>query len=197
MSAPKMTHATEGTSEDPHAFWITTFTGLHWYPKDPEGSEYRISDIAHALSLTCRFSGQCREFYSVAEHSVMVSKIVQGLVDEDRTPGIGLWGLLHDASEAYLTDLPRPVKYLPELAGYRALEQRTMSALAAAFGLVKDPPHWVKNADKLALRSEALALGLLTPDWDVYDWPDCGIRPVPLAPKDAEASFLSRFREVA
>lgn len=199
MSAPqRMVHALEGVSPDPRAFWITTSSGLHFYPRDPEGSTYRIKDIAHALSQLCRFAGHCKEFYSVAEHSVMVSRIIEGMAGvEEGSPGSCLWGLLHDASEAYLVDIPRPVKQLPELSGYRALEKRTMDAIVTSFGLTKDEPNWVKNADLLALRSEAFALGLLNRDWDVYDWPDCGIRPAPLAPKDAEAAFLARYREVA
>ena len=74
----------------------------------PNPDDIRIEDIAHALSNQCRFAGHAREFYSVAEHSVHVSQLC--------LPEHALWGLLHDASEAYLVDLPRPLKLLPEFA---------------------------------------------------------------------------------
>ena len=82
--------------------WIQTMSGVIFYPLDPRPEEIRIEDIAHALSHQCRFAGHCREFYSVAEHSVRVSR--------ELPQEFMLWGLLHDASEAYLVDLPRPIK---------------------------------------------------------------------------------------
>jgi hypothetical protein len=185
-----MTHATEGVAEDPHAFWITTQSGQHFYPKDPEGSVFDIADIAHALSLTCRFAGHCNRFYSVAEHSVLVAQLAE-------SSGAGLWGLLHDASEAYLVDIPRPIKYLPEMAGYRALESRTTAAILESFGLRGPEPATVKEADRLMLRSEAEALGLLRKDWDVFNWPDCGLRPVPLAPGAARRAFLQAYARLS
>ncbi|MGA7861666.1 MAG: phosphohydrolase [Thermoplasmata archaeon] len=180
-----MVHANEGTDEDQHAFWLTTSSGLKFYPKDPEGSEYRIEDIAHALSLTCRFAGQCREFYSCAEHSVLVALVAYRLNRK-----LGPWGLMHDASEAYVVDIPRPIKYLPEMEGYRVLERRVMSAILKRFGLPDQEPPDVKTADRLVLRSEAETLGLLNEDWDVFDWPEIPERPVPFGPKEAETRFL-------
>jgi uncharacterized protein len=189
MSTTKMEHASEGRSDGTHDFWITTSTGRHWYPKDPEGSEYCIEDIAHALSMLCRFNGHCSRFYSVSEHSVWVSRLVT-------QAGHGLWGLLHDASEAYLVDIPRPVKYLPEMAGYRELEGRTMWAILTSFGLHKDEPTAVKEADRLLLRNEAKLLGLLRPDWDVADWPDLNLSIEMMQPDQAEAAFLAQYRSL-
>jgi uncharacterized protein len=179
-------HANEGSDPDPHSFWITTSTRLHFYPLDPEGSVYAIDDIANGLAMTCRFGGQCDRFYSVAEHSLIVSALLPRR--------LALWGLLHDASEAYLCDLPRPIKYLPALSGYRDLEKRVEAAIFRTFGLQGEKPSEIKTADRLALRLEARDLGLLDTDWDVYDWPDVPTLKVrALSPSDAKREFLTVF----
>jgi uncharacterized protein len=175
-------------SDSVHDTWLTTSTGLHWYPKDPEGSEYRIEDIAHALSMLCRFSGQCRKFYSVAEHSVRVASVVSRWGAE-----FGLWGLLHDASEAYLVDLPTPIKHLPEMAGYRDLERQTMQVIRSRFGLSGKEPSVIKAADLLVLRREAKTLGLLTKGWDVYHLPDVDVTVQMLSSSKAEQLFLGAY----
>lgn len=82
--------------------WIQTFSGKKFFPLEPEKNEYDIHDIAHALSLKCRFGGHCQRFYSVAEHCVRVADIV--------APESKLWALLHDAAEAYLPDVCQPIK---------------------------------------------------------------------------------------
>ena len=106
--------------------WIQTYTGKQFWPIDPRACEITIEDIAHALSLQCRFSGHCREFYSVAQHSCLVSSYC---IDEDAG-----WGLLHDAAEAYLVDLPRPIKRFSSLGvEYRKAEERVMAAVNEAF----------------------------------------------------------------
>ena len=94
--------------------WIQTYTGRKFHPLDPAMTDFDLRDIAHSLSLLCRFNGHCLRFYSVAEHSVRVSRI---LPDD-----LKLWGLLHDAGEAYLTDLPRPVK--GQMPGFRDMEDK-------------------------------------------------------------------------
>src|ERR1019366_9954250 len=83
---------------------IRTYSGVRFKPLDPDPA-VGISDIAHALANQCRFGGHSSAFYSVAQHSVRVSEICAA---ED-----ALWGLLHDASEAYLVDVPAPLKQLP------------------------------------------------------------------------------------
>jgi 5'-deoxynucleotidase YfbR-like HD superfamily hydrolase len=83
--------------------WIQTYQGGCFEPFNPHPDQIHIRDIAHALALTCRFTGHCLDFYSVAQHSVMVSQIV--------SHKHALAGLLHDASEAYLTDVASPIKH--------------------------------------------------------------------------------------
>ncbi|MFG0247924.1 MAG: phosphohydrolase, partial [Phycisphaeraceae bacterium JB051] len=78
--------------------WIQTYTGKAFYPLREDPGIIDIRDIAHALSLQCRFNGHCSDFYSVAQHSVHVSEVVP--------QAFALWGLLHDAAEAYMSDLP-------------------------------------------------------------------------------------------
>ena len=90
--------------------YLSTYTGKKFYPYDPRPEQICIEDIAHGLSMLCRFAGQCRFFFSVAEHSIAVAHLLPA--------NLKLFGLLHDASEAYLADLPRPVKAgLPDSGG--------------------------------------------------------------------------------
>ena len=79
--------------------WMQTHSGIQFWPLDPRPEDILIEDIAHALSNQCRFAGHCCFHYSVAQHSVLVSENVPA---QD-----AMWGLLHDAGEAYLVDLPR------------------------------------------------------------------------------------------
>ena len=89
------------------ADFITTYTGLHFYPTDPNPDDIRIEDIAHALSLICRGNGHVRTFFSVGQHCVNCTKeaIARGCGNR-----IALAMLLHDASECYMSDVPRPFK---------------------------------------------------------------------------------------
>jgi hypothetical protein len=124
--------------------YLSTFTGKKFHPFDPKPDQICIEDIAHGLSLLCRFAGQCPNFYSVAEHSLYVA---------ERLPdNLKLEGLLHDASEAYLADLPRPVKTaLPE---YKAIELSVESVISEKFDLVFPSPYHVMAADRTLLKHE-------------------------------------------
>ncbi len=127
--------------------WIQTYTGQVFYPLDPRPEEIHIADIAHSLSMQCRFSGHVREFYSVAEHSVRVSIACP--------PEHAEWGLLHDASEAYLIDLPRPLKRFSEMGRlYMEAESRVMSAVCERFGLSIQIPSIVERLDRVLLMTE-------------------------------------------
>ena len=110
-------------------FW--TYAGKCVHPLDPHPDEIDIEDIAHALAHVCRFLGHTDRFYSVAQHSVLVSQQVPA--------ADALWGLLHDASEAYICDLAAPIKRDPSMEAYRAAEQRLMACVCRRFGLRRMP----------------------------------------------------------
>lgn len=99
---------------------ISTHTGRLIDPFNPTRANIHIDDIAHALSLICRFGGQTDRFYSVAEHCIFVATIAE----ERHGPRTALWGLLHDAAEAYLGDIVSPLKRTDAFAGYRLAEYR-------------------------------------------------------------------------
>lgn len=113
--------------------WMQTFTGRQFYPLDPRSEDVDIVDIAHALSMLCRYNGHVQRFYSVAEHCVHLSHAV--------APEHALWALLHDATEAYVGDMIRPLKRsIPE---YVAVEDVVMAAIATRFNLFVT--HWTKR----------------------------------------------------
>jgi hypothetical protein len=169
--------------------WIQTFSGRQFWPLEPAPEDVHIVDIAHALSNICRYTGHTREFYSVADHSIRVSKIVPA---ED-----ALWGLLHDASEAYICDVARPVKHFPAFGElYRQIEDRLMAAICQKFGLPLEQPASIKTADNILLHTERRDLMARPPQpWrDPHEpLPDI-IRP--LMPFVAERNFRRRFREL-
>jgi uncharacterized protein len=173
---------------DPNG-WIQTYTGKKFYPQRPTPESIDIIDIAHALSNQCRFTGHTREFYSVAQHCVLVSYLCK--------KGNALYGLLHDLSEAYIVDLPSPIKRLPELAGYRLLEKKIQRAIYDKFGLLQEEPIDVKEADLFALGIESNSL--MSPfhsEWKLPVDVPCFLHTQPLAPKDAKAEFLNRFDQL-
>ncbi|MGE0450874.1 MAG: phosphohydrolase [Vicinamibacterales bacterium] len=167
--------------------WISTYSGQPFFPLEPRVEDVRIGDIAHALAQLCRFAGQCRAFYSVAQHSVLVSRFCP--------PEHALWGLLHDASEAYLCDITSPVKGAPALEGYRAIERGVQAAIATRFGLPIEEPAAVKDADQVLLRTEQRDLLLMPAGW-YADRVAFLYRLVPLSCERAEQQFLERFEEL-
>lgn len=124
---------------------ITTHTGQQVNPISPDPHSIRLADIAHALSLICRWGGHCKEFYSVAQHSVIVSYICP--------PSIAKWGLLHDAAEAYIGDMTRPLKL--QMPAFRDAETTVMRAVATAFSLPWPEPEGLKEWDNILQVLEA------------------------------------------
>ncbi|MBF0584602.1 MAG: phosphohydrolase [Magnetococcales bacterium] len=167
--------------------WIQTYTGRQFWPMDARPTEIDLLDIAHALSMLCRFNGHCQRFYSVAEHSVHVSQVV--------APEHARWGLLHDAAEAYLSDLPQPIKR--ELRAFSVFEEQLQRVIAQRFALPVEMPPAVKQADMVLLATEKAALMTREPvPWD----------PLPPAldpamirswsPEQAKQAFLERFDQL-
>jgi 5'-deoxynucleotidase YfbR-like HD superfamily hydrolase len=147
--------------------------------------DVRLPDISHALSLISRFTGHSKCPYSVAQHSVMVSRLT--------LPENALWGLLHDASEAYLGDVATPLKNL--LPGYRELEERVQQTIARVFRLSWPMPPDVKQADLRALMAEKRDLISCSHDWGIDVEPACG--PVnPYSWTQAKELFEARFKEL-
>lgn len=166
--------------------YIQTYTGKRFYLENLEPDEIDILDIAHALSNTCRFTGHTRWFYSVAQHSVLVSHQVPA---ED-----ALSALLHDASEAYLADVSRPVKLLSGMEAYHAIEATVMQAIAKKYGFAFPLPESVKIADGRMLFTEKR--DLLRPlNWR-YEIEPYPALITPVSPQEAKQAFLSRFREL-
>jgi hypothetical protein len=135
--------------------WITTFTGRKFHYLNPTPDEICIEDIAHALALTCRFGGHCREFYSVAEHSYRVAMEVD---NQD-----SLAALLHDAHEAYLHDVPRPIKH--DISGYSEIADKIQIAIHSAFNVTLHYPTRLKFVDDVLLATEARDIMFTTQDW--------------------------------
>ena len=129
--------------------WIRTKTGKSFWPLKPTPEMVDIEDIAHALSHQCRFSGHTSQFYSVAQHSVHVSELIRKRYNN---PQMELAALLHDASEAYLVDVPSPVKRV--MPTYKDAEHLVMAAISKKFGL-KNFDKEIKQADMDALATEA------------------------------------------
>jgi uncharacterized protein len=173
---------------DKDAPWIQTYSGRRFNPTKPNPDAIVIQDIAHALSMQCRFSGHCQKFYSVAQHSVLVSHVCN--FDD------ALWGLMHDASEAYLVDVPRPLKQSGLFNAYLEFEDRMQKAICKRFGLPEKEPPSVKRADTILLATEARDLmSPLHPDWKqpVEALP---FRIESWGPEEAKKNFLKRFAEL-
>lgn len=139
--------------------WIETYTGnrvdpLHIWPKDID-----IKDIASSLSKLCRYTGHCSRFYSVGQHSLHVCFIVQEMrnwEDPEEYRLTKLAALLHDASEAYMNDISRPVKYSFKL--FKEIEARLMGAVVDRFNLHGADWRIVNKADNVMLATEAYQL---------------------------------------
>lgn len=127
--------------------WIQTFSSIRFWPLDPSEDHLLIEDIAHSLSMQCRFNGHTNRFYSVAEHCCHVSDLLPG--------PLKLAGLLHDAAEAYLCDLPKPLKYLEAFVEYRKAEANLERLIANRFGFEYPLDSRIKNADEQLLATEA------------------------------------------
>jgi hypothetical protein len=177
--------------------WIGTHSGTRFWPLEPAATEIFIEDIAHSLARQCRFNGHCYGFYSVAEHSIEVSRQVP--------PEFALWGLLHDAAEPYLSDQVRPVKSrcyysvgVGAMERYTDAEDRLLRLIALRFGLPWPMPKEIGVADDRMLATERQQLfDDRQPHWDALD----GIEPYPIVLRcmgwgAAEVAFITRFKEL-
>lgn len=167
---------------------ILLASGRYFDLLDPDGSDFGIDDIAHALANVCRFTGHCRSFYSVAQHSVLVSHVVP------REHAFA--GLMHDAAEAFVGDVSKPLKVM--LPDYQLIEDRIEAAVFARLGLPAKLPECVKHADRVLLRTEQR--DLMFADRDVWtftgDAQPLRGRIEPIGPSEAKKAFLNRYFEL-
>lgn len=161
---------------------IKTFTGKRFDVTNPDPDQIDIKDIAHALSNQCRYGGHSRKFYSVAEHSIYVAMMCSW--------NTKLCGLLHDASEAYLVDIPRPIKHSLFLTGYRELETQVQNVINRRFNVI-DNIH-IKHFDNEVLRYEIYQL-MNNPEDYGFEKPNTKIIFPCWSPDEAEEKFLECF----
>jgi hypothetical protein len=169
---------------------IQLASGSYFFYDEPGQSRFTIEDIAVALGKICRFNGHCNGFYSVAEHSVYVSKLVP--------PEDALAALLHDAPEAFIGDMAKPLKIL--CYDYQAIEAKVEKAVFNRFGLSTKMPGSVKVADMIMLATEQKQLMSRPNDhWPMLE----GYRPIDtikikcMSPPKATQFFLDRFEKLA
>lgn len=164
-----------------------TYTGQYFEFLHPEKYTFDIEAIAHSLSLQCRWNGNCKAFFSTAEHSVMVSRHVP--IQH------ALGALLHDGQESVMGDCPSPLKRV--LSDFRKLEDNAEREMMKQFG-VSFPLDWtVKHADLRVMAREILDLMPPCEPWAMLE----GIEPVDesvlcLPPKEAKRQFLEQYYEL-
>jgi hypothetical protein len=170
--------------------YVTTIGGRKFWPLDPRAEDICIQDIAHSLAHICRFNGHVRTFYSVAQHSLLVATHVP--------PEFALYGLLHDAAEAYLGDLSSPIKHSAQMRRFRSADKKLTAMIYRRFGLHGAEPSIVKVVDRTLIvdeiRDVALHVGVRQPH---LQGPGLGIRISPMCPEEAGHAFLFRFHQLA
>jgi len=188
------------SKEHNYEHWISTFSGHPIDPLNPEPKRIFRTDIAHALSNQCRFSGHPISFYSVAQHSVLVSKLLQSW---DVPLRVRIRGLYHDASEAYLVDMPTPIKrQMPEYTRaetplQRMIEDTLFPEYAGDDDLRHDDDLLIKKADLILLATEARDLMSDPKDWKVLrSVTPLPSRITPVLPVEARRLFNLRHEEL-
>lgn len=164
-------------------------------PLDPSPDAIFIEDIVHSLANQCRYGGHTRSFYSVAQHSVLASMYVEAGYEFD--------ALMHDTSEAYLVDVPSPLKYALFGDAYRETENKLMTVIAEKYGFNWPTPEAVAYVDNALLRTEVRDLLVPVenlPDEDLWSpWFFADEIPVeirPWGPELAKMRFIERFLEL-
>lgn len=153
---------------------IRTFTGKSFDLKILYPESICIEDIAHALAYTARFGGHLKKFYTVAQHSILVGQLV--------TPDLELTAIMHDATEAYIGDMPSPFKKM--MPDYKNIENNLMTAIASKYGLEYPFDPMIKDADRYALKLEMETFIYNTRKMECW------------SPKVAEKKFLERFKQL-
>lgn len=166
---------------------IQTFSGHMFDIFNPDPSLIEVADIGHALSMLCRYGGHSREFYSVAEHSVLMSQHFE----ERGHPDLARVALLHDATEAYMGDLVRPIKH--QMALYQSVEEELQKVIFHNYGLLTFMPREVKEAD-LRITGDERDVLMLPRQWSTDGLEPLGVWIRTWRPKEAEQEWLERFQ---
>lgn len=187
--------------------FMWTYSGRSFWPLDPRPEDVTLADIAHGLAHVCRYGGQCDRFYSVAQHCVLVSIAVECMArasgeSEETCRAWALEALLHDASEAYIGDVVRPLKYQRPMRGYLAAERRVERAIAAAFAGALRPSTMshamVKVCDNRILVDECLELHPHQDQAYMRRWGEpLGVKIDEWLPPLAEHMYLSRYEDLS
>lgn len=171
--------------------WLGTNSGQVINLLDPDPDSITIEDIACGLSKNCRFNGQLKQWYSVAEHSIHVMALVPDHLKKQ--------ALLHDATEAFICDVPTPLK---RMLGdtYHQIEQRLAAAIGKKFNVSLTELHpTVMQADRIMVVTERDALTENPQNWgpdyeDVIRYPN--FQRYRHTPRSAEVAFLSMWDKV-
>ena len=168
---------------------VCTYSGIEFDPFNPNIDDIKIVDIAHQLSNTCRFAGATLQFYSVAQHCVLMS-------EQFLNPSTALIALLHYAAEAYLVDMPAPLK--ARFPQYVEAEDLLQDIIMQKFGLPVQSkwPDRIHRADKMICAWEKRDLMPNAPWWDCGDVPPSSMPIQPWAPMKAEVMFLRTYQEL-
>lgn len=180
--------------------WMQTFTGRQFWPLDPRADEVDVVDIAHSLGYQCRYGGHSRRFYSVAEHCILMSMFMP-------TRELALYALLHDAAEAYVVDVPRPLKR--HLRGYAQIEDMVLSVILEKFGVPYERhemplgqhrlirfPSEVTEADNRILMDERAQLLSPPPAPWALELEPLGVAIDCLPPHRAAEAYLARLESL-
>lgn len=175
--------------------WFTTYSGNKFFPLDARPEEVKIEDIAHALSLICRYGGHARQFYSVSQHSRHVAELLAKTHGDDT---LTLQGLIHDATEAYLGDMVRPLKLsMPE---YCSIEERLDAviheALEVPYPCFEDRAI-IKWADNTLLMTERRELvNHSNFEWNIKEKPLDDLKIIPESPAGAKSNFTELWNQL-
>ena len=196
-----MTNLDPSSLDDWHrGDWMQTHSGLAFYPLDPAPEDIVPTDIAHSLAMQCRYNGHVRRFYSVAEHCVLMSDWMLEHADVSYSDAdareLALWALLHDAAEAYIGDMVRPLKI--NMPTFVALDELVTAAVARRFALDDAAiPSAVKTIDTRILLDERAALLSAPPrDWALGDMEPLGVKIRGWEPSIAKWEYIARLRDL-
>lgn len=169
--------------------WIQTHSGKRVDMNDLRAEAFDITDIAHSLAHQARYNGHGKIFYSVAEHCVLMA---DWILSETADREAAYAALMHDASEAYISDIPKPFKRF--LTNYHELEDRFMTKISAKFGCAYPLPRIVKEADSRIVLDERVELfERVRDDWTWASTEPLGVPIKGLAPSAAKQVFLERY----